>query len=379
MKAKRRHMVIRPLAETIEKRHDSILRLTVRSVSGIYMSAFFVILLWHSFYLPYALLLISICTYYEILNLASSSLRNSCPKSAGYMIFTAWFLYFAVLTASMDLTEFMGKLMERVGSYIVFYAARLSPWLANELFAVLRTIQDCIPYVFNKLYSFLISTFLFLILLLRVKDPFMPVMTFLGWVMGGLFLTILGAQIIMIVKKDSMYFYIPCLLVVANDTFAYLLGKLLGRHSLLRVSPSKTWEGYIGAGITTIVFSHFFSVPLIKKFGGELFRSRLDADVAIQAATMAAAATKAASNGMFLLYYNNISRMYVCCMLLALWTSIVGPAGGMLASLVKRCTKIKNFSNLIPGHGGVIDRIDCHILAILCCSFICEYIYEVHP
>lgn len=376
MRAKRRHIVTKPLAETIEKRRDSIFRLTVRSVSGICMSAFFAAFLWHSFYVPYTLLLISICTYHEILTLASISLRNNHPKLTGYMIFTAWFLHFAVLTASIDLTQFIGKLVERVGSYIVFYAAKLSPWLANTSFMALRIVQDNVPNVFNKFYAFVVSTFLFLVMLLKVKEPFTPVMGFFGWVMGGLFLTILGAQIVIIVQKDAMYFYLPSTLVVANDTFAYVWGKLLGRHSLLRVSPSKTWEGYIGAGITTLVFSHFFAVPLVKKFGGEVFKSRLDADAAIQAATMAAAATKAASNGIFLLDFYQMGRMYTCCMLLALWTSIIGPAGGMLASLVKRCTKIKNFSNLIPGHGGVIDRIDCHILAVICCSFICDYIYE---
>lgn len=340
------------------------------------MIAFFGSMLWYPFYLPYTLLLLSFCTYYEILHMASASLRVHCPRLTCFMILTAWSLYLAVLTANIDLPEFLGKFVERVGSYIVFYAAKLSPSLANVSFTVLRAVQNSLPYIFNKLYSLVISTFFLLVLLLRVRDPFLPILSFCGWIMGGLFLTGLETRIITTVQKDGMYFYLPSVLVVANDTFAYILGKLLGRHSLVRVSPSKTWEGYIGAGIATLIFSHFWAIPLIEKFGGEVFKSRLDADAAIQAATMAAAATKAATHGAFLLGNNQLSRMYICCMLLALWISIVGPVGGMLASLAKRCAKIKNFSNLIPGHGGVIDRIDCHILAGICCIFIYDFFYE---
>ncbi|ESU37050.1 Phosphatidate cytidylyltransferase [Giardia duodenalis] len=376
MGAKHRRAVAKPPVAAPGGRRDSIFRLIVRTVSGVCMIVFFGSMLWYPFYLPYTLLLLSFCTYYEILHTASASLRVHCPRSACFMILTAWSLYLAVLTANMDLPEFLGKFVERVGSYVVFYAARLSPSLANASFMALRAVQNSLPYLFNKLYSFVISTFFLLVLLLHVRDPFLPVLNFCGWVMGGLFLTCLEIRIITTVQKDGMYFYLPSVLVVANDTFAYILGKLLGRHSLVRVSPSKTWEGYIGAGVATLVFSHFCAIPLIEKFGGEVFRSRLDADAAMQAATMAAAATKAATHGVSLLDNSQLSRMYICCMLLALWTSIVGPVGGMLASLAKRCAKIKNFSNLIPGHGGVIDRIDCHILASICCAFIYDFFYE---
>ena len=376
MKAKHRHTDTKPQTIKVERRRDRVLHLFVRTVSGICMIAFFGSILLYPFYLPYVLLLLSLCTYYELLRVAAISLHIHYPRSTGYMTLTAWSFYFAVLTVSMDLPEFLGKFVETVGSYIVFYTSRLSPEFGNMSFMILRVMQDSLPQIFNKLYNFIASTFLLLILLLRVREPFLPVLSFCGWVMGGLALTILEVYIIMTVQKDLMYFYLPCILVVANDTFAYVWGKLLGRHPLVRVSPSKTWEGYIGAGITTLVFSHFCAIPFVERFGGELFKSRLDADAAMQAATIAAAATKAATHGTFLLDYNQLSRMYICCMLLALWISIVGPVGGMLASLAKRCAKIKNFSNLIPGHGGIIDRIDCHILANICCILLYDFFYK---
>lgn len=48
--------------------------------------------------------------------------------------------------------------------------------------------------------------------------------------------------------------------------------------------------------------------------------------------------------------------------ILSLFASIVGPFGGFFASGLKRSIKIKDFSNLIPGHGGISDRMDCQMI-----------------
>lgn len=54
-----------------------------------------------------------------------------------------------------------------------------------------------------------------------------------------------------------------------------------------------------------------------------------------------------------------ISHIHV--FVLSLFASIVGPFGGFFASGLKRSIKIKDFSNLIPGHGGISDRMDCQL------------------
>ena len=43
--------------------------------------------------------------------------------------------------------------------------------------------------------------------------------------------------------------------VMVNDIMAYVFGKLFGRHSLIKLSPNKTWEGFIGGGVSTVLFA----------------------------------------------------------------------------------------------------------------------------
>ena len=117
----------------------------------------------------------------------------------------------------------------------------------------------------------------------------------------------------------------PALLVVVNDTMAYVFGVLLGKHKLLpRLSPKKTVEGFIGAGISTMAVA----APLLRKMAG--------ADAVSNAGRHA--------------------------LTLALYVSLVSPFGGFLASAVKRAHGAKDFGALIPGHGGVVDRFDCQVV-----------------
>jgi phosphatidate cytidylyltransferase len=96
---------------------------------------------------------------------------------------------------------------------------------------------------------------------------------------------------------------------------AFAFGKTLGRHKILpSISPSKTWEGFIGAAISTLVAASF------------LLESRDDA------------------------------------LLMGLVVSIIGPFGGFLASLIKRAYLEKDFGTWFQGHGGFVDRLDCHII-----------------
>lgn len=59
-----------------------------------------------------------------------------------------------------------------------------------------------------------------------------------------------------------------------------------------------------------------------------------------------------------------ISEFEIHCLVLSLFTSLISPFGGFFASGLKRAMKIKDFSSLIPGHGGIIDRCDCQVIAV---------------
>jgi phosphatidate cytidylyltransferase/cell division cycle 2-like protein len=121
----------------------------------------------------------------------------------------------------------------------------------------------------------------------------------------------------------------PTLLVIVNDTMAYFFGILFGKHKLLpHLSPKKTVEGFVGAGISTLAIS----IPLLKLMCSSVSSSD---DV------------------------NNLGRHAI---LLAMYISLVSPFGGFLASAVKRAYGAKDFGSFIPGHGDVIDRLDCQII-----------------
>lgn len=107
-----------------------------------------------------------------------------------------------------------------------------------------------------------------------------------------------------------------------NDTGAYCTGMLFGKHKLFeRISPKKSWEGSIGGGIFCIIasflLSHFF--PFM-------------------------------STGVWIG--------------LALTVVVFGTWGDLTESLLKRRLGIKDSGNILPGHGGMLDRFDSAILAI---------------
>lgn len=115
----------------------------------------------------------------------------------------------------------------------------------------------------------------------------------------------------------------------ANDTGAYLFGSWLGKHRLFpRISPKKSWEGSIGGGITAIaasqIIAHF--IPF--------------------AETLSPITSHLLWAG------------------LAAITIIIGTWGDLVESLLKRRLGIKDSGNILPGHGGMLDRFDSSLLAI---------------
>lgn len=107
-----------------------------------------------------------------------------------------------------------------------------------------------------------------------------------------------------------------------NDTGAYCTGMLFGKHRLFeRISPKKTWEGSIGGGvfsiIAAIVMAHYFPFMPISIWIG-----------------------------------------------LALTVVIFGTLGDLTESLLKRTIGIKDSGNILPGHGGMLDRFDSTLMAV---------------
>lgn len=119
-------------------------------------------------------------------------------------------------------------------------------------------------------------------------------------------------------RPDGVKWLIVAMTITwANDTLAYFAGRFLGRHKLYpEVSPNKTWEGFFGGLVGSIlglfVYRFFWTTPL----------TVLD------------------------------------CLLVGLAGAILGPLGDLCESMIKRAYGVKDSGKIIPGHGGLLDRID---------------------
>lgn len=152
----------------------------------------------------------------------------------------------------------------------------------------------------------------------NTKDAFYLI----GWTL--LLIVFLNA-INYLVNYNILYFIFLLLITIFNDTFALIFGKLIGQHKLIpTVSPNKTWEGSLCGMILGTFIAVMFYVNIINP-------------------TI------------------NIVRLVFITIIL----SIVGQLGDLLFSKVKREAKIKDFSNLIPGHGGLLDRFDSLIFVVI--------------
>ena len=113
------------------------------------------------------------------------------------------------------------------------------------------------------------------------------------------------------------------ILIWTNDTFAYIVGKSIGKHKLLeRISPKKTIEGFLG-GILFAILAGF----LISKYF-------------IQASPK----------------FSSKSIMIWCT--IALIVGIMGTIGDLIESKFKRIAGVKDSGKIMPGHGGILDRLD---------------------
>lgn len=180
-----------------------------------------------------------------------------------------------------------------------------------------------------------------------------------------------------------VWFVMPCGMVACNDCFAYICGVWCGRTPLIRLSPKKTVEGFMGAFVATVVWAFWFCKLLesVDAFGvRELVLcphrglgwhvQPCDVDT-IRGGVHRASSIAEWTTGLGLpggdglppwLAEHAVSPFQLHCVVMAVFASSVAPFGGFFASGFKRAIGEKDFGSAFPGHGGWTDRMDCQIV-----------------
>ena len=159
-----------------------------------------------------------------------------------------------------------------------------------------------------------------------IKDAFQMLATIL-------FLGIGFNLLISVYNYGIKYFILLILITILTDTFALFGGKLIGKHNFTSISPNKTIEGCVVGSIVAAFVCTVYYLNVI----------------------------------------NNVTNI-LPIILVILFLSVIGQCGDLFFSAIKREFNKKDFSNLIPGHGGVLDRLDSIIFVLFAFVFIISYL-----
>jgi phosphatidate cytidylyltransferase len=192
------------------------------------------------------------------------------------------------------------------------------------------TFSSVIPFLLTGI----ITISLVMLVFLRQRDSIFATW---AWMMGGTLYVgwLLGLLVALRLEAGRDWLYLVLFATFGSDTAAYFIGRFFGRHKLAPgISPGKTWEGAIAGVIGGVIISLLFTL-----------------DTPLQ-----------------------LPISYGRAIFLGVLISVFGQLGDLAESLLKRNTGVKDSGRLMPGHGGLLDRMDSVVFAgavVYCYALFC--------
>ena len=240
-------------------------------------------------------------------------------------------LLFLVLVAPKGLTALAYSVLMAIGTYELLYRTGLVRHKRLVVYSSAMSFAVTMWSYYNAIHAYLLLLLMFFAIALFTEmmvDHVKVRVSMLGECFLGGFLVpfLLSAVMRILSLKLGRYFtLIPFVIACVNDAGAYFVGMRYGKHKLAPVvSPNKTIEGLLG-GMGAAVISMFIYCLLLQIVEG--FRIN-----------------------------------YFYAFVYGVMGAGVGAFGDLCFSIIKRQTGIKDYGDLIPGHGGVLDRLDSMML-----------------
>lgn len=190
-----------------------------------------------------------------------------------------------------------------------------------------------LPYILLIIYMLIAELYL--------KRPH-PLQNWAYTMLGQMYiaLPLSTLSLLAVQHEGGSAFYVPVyplsvfVFIWCSDTGAYCVGSLFGKHKLFeRISPHKTWEGSIGGGVLAIIVAIALFFVIHQPFMGKM---------------------EAEGTSLELLEWIGLALVVV----------VFGTWGDLAESMMKRQLGVKDSGNILPGHGGVLDRFDSSLIAV---------------
>lgn len=169
------------------------------------------------------------------------------------------------------------------------------------------------------LWAFLMA----LVCLMIASHGKLPIQQVCGAIFAGVIVPLMLSALIRIryMQNGEYYILIPLVLCFGTDSAAYFVGCAIGKHKMAPIiSPKKSWEGAIGGAVGGILLMFVYTLILQKSFAFEV--------------------------------------QYGVCAVYGILGAVTCIIGDLAFSVIKRQMGIKDYGNLLPGHGGILDRFD---------------------